>query len=172
MDWVYHVIHGRVVSHEVDHLVWVIFGGFHVWGESTTRTLFKKRKRSKPQFQLFAFYTLFQICSAYSSRSWVGDLPGVCHPLIVGALLVSKGAVEDHTDVSHGVDAHRRAFKHSSVQKTENKLNPKASTPRNVLIKTIAPGRTGAIVGPRTRPAAFEEPIKTRKHTLGQSRAV
>lgn len=59
----------------------------------------------------------------YSARSWVGDLSSVCHPLIVGPLLVSKRAVEDHTDVSHGVDAHSRAFKHSSVEKAEDKLN-------------------------------------------------
>lgn len=50
MDRVYHIIHGRVVSHEVDNLVWVIFGRFPVWGESTTRALIGKRKGSKLQF--------------------------------------------------------------------------------------------------------------------------
>lgn len=66
------------------------------------------------------------MCFNYSARSRVGDLPRVCHPLIVGPLLVSKRSVEDHTDVSHGVDAHRRAFKHSSGEKAENKLNSQA----------------------------------------------
>lgn len=47
MDWVYHIIHGWVVSHEVDNLVRVIFGGFHVWGESTTRALIEKKERVK-----------------------------------------------------------------------------------------------------------------------------
>lgn len=51
----------------------------------------------------------------HSARSWVRDLPSVRHPLVVGPLLVGKRPVEDHPDVSHGVDAHRRAFKHSSV---------------------------------------------------------
>lgn len=50
MDWVYHIRHGGVVSHEVDNLVWIVFGGFHVWGESTTRALIKKRKGSKLLF--------------------------------------------------------------------------------------------------------------------------
>lgn len=36
---VYHIVHGGVVSHEVDNLVWVILCGFHVWGEGATRTL-------------------------------------------------------------------------------------------------------------------------------------
>lgn len=44
MDWVNHIIHGWVVSHEVDNLVWVVFGGFHVWGESTTRALIERKK--------------------------------------------------------------------------------------------------------------------------------
>ena len=47
----------------------------------------------------------------YSARSWVGDLPRVRHPLVVGPLLVGEGPVEDHADVGHGVHAHRRAFK-------------------------------------------------------------
>lgn len=58
VDWVYHIMHGWVVSHEVDNLVWVIFGGFHVWGESTTRTLIEKRKWPKLQFWHFASSTL------------------------------------------------------------------------------------------------------------------
>lgn len=47
MDWVNHIIHGWVVSHEVDNLVWIILCGFHVWGESAPRTLFKKRERGQ-----------------------------------------------------------------------------------------------------------------------------
>lgn len=127
MDWVYHIIHGWVVSHEVDNFVWVIFGGFHVWGESTTRALIEQRKGSKLQFWLFASSTWSYISFTYSARPRVGDLPSVCHPLIVGPLLVSKRAVEDHADVSHGVDAHRWAFKHGSVEKAENKLNSRAT---------------------------------------------
>lgn len=45
MDWVNHIIHGWVVSHEVDNLVWIILCGFHVWGESPPRTLFKKKRK-------------------------------------------------------------------------------------------------------------------------------
>lgn len=33
------VVHGGVVSHEVDNLIWVILCGFHVGSESTSRTL-------------------------------------------------------------------------------------------------------------------------------------
>lgn len=47
MDRVNHIIHGWVVSHEVDNLVWIILCGFHVWGESPPRTLFKKRERGQ-----------------------------------------------------------------------------------------------------------------------------
>lgn len=55
----------------------------------------------------------------HSARSWVGDLPSVSHPLVVGSLLVGKRPIENHTDVSHGVDTHRRAFKHSSGGRQE-----------------------------------------------------
>ena len=44
MHWVYRIVHGGVVSHEVDHLVWVILCGFHVGGESASRTLLEKKK--------------------------------------------------------------------------------------------------------------------------------
>lgn len=54
MDWVNHIIHGWMVSHEVDNLVWIILCGFHVWGESAPRTLFKKEKGVK-----VAIMTLF-----------------------------------------------------------------------------------------------------------------
>lgn len=59
--------------------------------------------------------------TTHSARSWVGDLPSVRHPLVVGPLLVGKRSVEDHTDVGHGVDAHSRAFKHSSGGGQEKK---------------------------------------------------
>lgn len=48
----------------------------------------------------------------HRAGSGVGDLPRVGHPLVIGTLLVGEGSVEDHADVGHGVDAHRRAFKH------------------------------------------------------------
>lgn len=47
MHRVNHVEHGGVVSHEVDHLVWVILGGLHVWGERAAGTLVKIRRREK-----------------------------------------------------------------------------------------------------------------------------
>ena len=46
VHWVYRIVHGGVVSHEVDHLVWVILCGFHVGGESASRTLLEKKKKS------------------------------------------------------------------------------------------------------------------------------
>lgn len=46
--WVYSIVHGGVVSHEVDHLVWVILCGFHVGGESASRTLLTKKDSVKP----------------------------------------------------------------------------------------------------------------------------
>ena len=52
------------------------------------------------------------MCVTYSAGPRVGDLSGVGDPLVVGALLVGEGSVEDHADVSHGVDADRRAFEH------------------------------------------------------------
>ena len=70
----------------------------------------------------------------HSARSWVGDLPSVCHPLVVGPLLVGKRPVEDHTDVSHGVDAHRRAFEHRSGGRQEGKK--RVSTQRRQLEDT------------------------------------
>lgn len=59
---------------------------------------------------------LFYFCMfiTHSARSGVGDLPSVSHPLVVGPFLVGKRAIEDHTNVSHGVDTHCRAFKHGS----------------------------------------------------------
>lgn len=57
----------------------------------------------------------------HSAGSWVGDLSSVCYPLVVGPLLVGKRPVEDHTDVGHGVDAHRRAFEHRSGGEQEKK---------------------------------------------------
>lgn len=51
----------------------------------------------------------------HSARSRVGNFPSVRHPLVVGPFFVGKRPIEDHTDVSHGVDAHRRAFEHRSA---------------------------------------------------------
>lgn len=45
-------------------------------------------------------------------RPGVWDLPSVGHPLVIGPLLVSEGPIEHHADVSHGIDAHCRAFEH------------------------------------------------------------
>lgn len=42
---------------------------------------------------------------AHRAGSRVGDLPCVGHPLVIGAFLVREGSVENHADVSHGVDA-------------------------------------------------------------------
>lgn len=50
MHRVNHVKHGGVVSHEVDHLIWVVLGGLHVWGERAAGTLVKTRRREKPQW--------------------------------------------------------------------------------------------------------------------------
>lgn len=41
---VYGIVHGGVVSHEVDDLVWVILCGFHVGGESASGTLLMKKR--------------------------------------------------------------------------------------------------------------------------------
>lgn len=38
------VEHGGVVPHEVYHLVWIVFSGFHVGGESASRTLSTPRR--------------------------------------------------------------------------------------------------------------------------------
>lgn len=57
----------------------------------------------------------------HSARSWIRDLPSVCHPLVVGPFLVGKWPIEDHTDVSHGVDAHCRTFKDRSGGVQEKK---------------------------------------------------
>lgn len=41
---------------------------------------------------------------AHRAGSRVGYLPSVGHPLVIGALLVGKGAIEDHANVGHRVD--------------------------------------------------------------------
>lgn len=43
MDGVHRVVHGGVVTHEVDDLIRVILGGLHVGGEGSSRTLRKYR---------------------------------------------------------------------------------------------------------------------------------
>lgn len=48
MHRVYHVVHGGVVPHKVDHLIWVVLRGFHVRGESASGTL--------PTKDLFIFF--------------------------------------------------------------------------------------------------------------------
>ena len=62
---------------------------------------------------------------AYRARSRVGDLPVVGHPLVVGSLLVGEGSVEDHADVSHGVDADRRALEHRAGQRRDRTCQQK-----------------------------------------------
>ncbi len=126
MHWIYSIVHGGVVSHEVDNLVWVIFCGFHVGGESASRTLMIKKRincqtckhlinlAEKKEHVLHRMTHLPLLFITHSARSWVRDLPSVCHPLVVGPLLVGKRPIEDHTDVGHRVDAHCGAFKHRS----------------------------------------------------------
>lgn len=45
VHWIHHVVHGGMVPHEVDDLVWVVFCGLHVGGESPTGTLMKKQQK-------------------------------------------------------------------------------------------------------------------------------
>lgn len=46
MHWVHGVVHGRVIPHEVNHFVRVVFGGLHVGGERTSGALRVEKKRS------------------------------------------------------------------------------------------------------------------------------
>lgn len=137
MHWVYSVVHSGVVSHEVDNLIWIILCGFHVGGESASRTLLTQKRSNFQTCNLpnsfFGGMTSNVICGrrgvyvmcllfiTHCARSWIGDLPSVCHPLVVGPFLVGKRPIEDHTDVSHGVDAHCRAFEDGSGGVQEKK---------------------------------------------------
>lgn len=64
---------------------------------------------------------IFKLLITHSARSWIGDLPSICHPLVVGPFLMGKRSIEDHTYVSHGVNAHCRAFKDRSGGVQEKK---------------------------------------------------
>lgn len=141
MHRVYRIVHGGVVSHEVDNLIWVILCGFHVGGESASRTLLTRKikpaiyqipfaaktcsdKKDDREFSLQwvkGCIHIFLLFITHSARSWVGNLPSVCHPLVVGPFLVGKRPIEDHTDVSHGVNAHSRAFEDGSGGGQEKK---------------------------------------------------
>ena len=65
------------------------------------------------------------VCVTYSAGPRVGDLPGVGDPLVVGALLVGEGPVEDGQDVSHVVHAHGRAFEHRTETHVPVRERPK-----------------------------------------------
>lgn len=59
---------------------------------------------------------------AYCAWAGVGDLPGVGHPLVSGTFLVGKGSIEDHANVSHGVDANGRAFEDRTETRRGEKI--------------------------------------------------
>lgn len=67
----------------------------------------------------------------YRAGSRVGDLPSVGHPLVIGTLLVSKGSIEDHSNVSHGVDTHCRAFENRAASKGEKKQKKNVKKKKN-----------------------------------------
>lgn len=56
----------------------------------------------------------------YCSRPWVGDLPSVLSPLVIMTMFVGEGSVEDVADISHRVDADRRALEHRAERETMN----------------------------------------------------
>lgn len=44
MYWVHGVVHGRVIPHEVNHLIWIVLRGLHVGSERTSGALKEKKK--------------------------------------------------------------------------------------------------------------------------------
>lgn len=135
MHWVYSVVHSGVVSHEVDNLIWVILCGFQVGGKSASRTLVRNQKFLLSNLLVYLIHGSSNIyVLTHSARSRVGDFPSVWHPLIVRAFLVGKWPIKDHTDVSHRVHTHCRAFKHRSGGGQEEKKR------KGEHIKTAARG--------------------------------
>lgn len=39
MYWVHGIVHGGVISHKVNHFIWIVLGGFHVGGEGASWAL-------------------------------------------------------------------------------------------------------------------------------------